>query len=151
MKTVKKFLKQDYRRRSLKECRNPIGFDELADYARGGLSESRRDEIEAHISDCYRCLDVLVSISDGLRKPKKKRGAVLKAEYLYLISAIVCFVLSFLLSDYFLQFLAATIVLGAKWIIDSKTTRTLITIRKAIEEEPSSENIKNRLKSEKIM
>ena len=50
---------------------------------------------------------------------------------LYLLFAIVCFALSFVTPRYFLQLLAATVVLGAKWIVDSKSMKMLVMIHEA--------------------
>jgi hypothetical protein len=49
----------------------------------------------------------------------------------YLILAIVSFILSFVFWDFFLQFLTATILLGIKWIADAKSTKMLVMIYEA--------------------
>jgi hypothetical protein len=50
---------------------------------------------------------------------------------LYLILAIIFFVSSFAIPRFFLQFLVATLLLGAKWVTDSKSTKMLIMIHEA--------------------
>ena len=50
---------------------------------------------------------------------------------IYLILAIAAFTLSFITGRYFLQLLVATLLLGAKWITDSKTTKMLVMIHEA--------------------
>jgi len=54
-------------------------------------------------------------------KPDWKRN-------LWLFGAIIAFVLSFLVSRYFVQLLVATILMGTKWIFDSVNARILIMI-----------------------
>lgn len=55
----------------------------------------------------------------------------MKREGLFLIMAVGFFILSFIFSRYFLQFLAAAIILSLKWIVDSKNSKILITIYEA--------------------
>jgi hypothetical protein len=50
---------------------------------------------------------------------------------LYLIFAVLSFALSFMVPRFFIQLLVATLLLGAKWIIDSKTTKMLVMIHEA--------------------
>jgi hypothetical protein len=49
----------------------------------------------------------------------------------YAVGGVASFALSFVFPRYFLQFLVATILLGAKWIIDAKNTRMLVMIYEA--------------------
>jgi hypothetical protein len=50
---------------------------------------------------------------------------------IYLVFAIMTFALSFLVPRYFAQFLVATLLLGVKWVADSKTTKMLVMIYEA--------------------
>ena len=50
---------------------------------------------------------------------------------LWLFGAIAAFLLSFFVPRYFVQFLVATILLGAKWIFESVNARILIMIYEA--------------------
>lgn len=50
---------------------------------------------------------------------------------LYLVLACAAFLLSFITPRYFIQSLVATLILGIKWVVDSKTTRMLIMIQEA--------------------
>ena len=52
----------------------------------------------------------------------------MKKEIIFVIIAMICFISSFVISRFFLQFLAATIIFGMKWIVDSKTNRLLVMI-----------------------
>ena len=47
---------------------------------------------------------------------------------LYLILAVIAFSLSFVTPRYFVQLLVATLVLGIKWVADSRSTKMLIAI-----------------------
>lgn len=150
MKRIKDLIREDRARGALRPPKGCIPAGGLIEYAHGGMTAAQREAVESHISGCYHCLDAIVSIHEGRNLLKKRKGLKMKIEHLYLAMAIVSFILSFIFKEHFFQFLTATIILGAKWIIDSKTSRTLITIRKAIGSDPAS-NIKNRLKSEKIL
>ena len=50
---------------------------------------------------------------------------------IYLILAIISFILSFVFQHYFVQFLTATLLLGIKWISDAKSTKMLVMIYEA--------------------
>lgn len=107
-------------------------LEELCDYVKGSLTQKMREEIESHLACCYHCLDIVVSIHDGAtfynKSCKKRKGFTMKKEFLFLIMAVLCFLASFVFSRFFLQFLTATIILGIKWIVDSKTNKMLILI-----------------------
>ncbi|MCX5685869.1 MAG: zf-HC2 domain-containing protein [Candidatus Omnitrophica bacterium] len=110
---------------------------ELADFLEGALPDRKRQRLEDHIAGCDECLAKIVSAHESAdvfnkrAKPKKGKGKIMKHINLYLVLAIASFALSFLLPGYFLQLLAATILLGTKWIVDSKTTKMLVTIYEA--------------------
>lgn len=107
---------------------------ELADFLADELPSGKRQKLEGHIAHCDECLAKIVSAHESVAafnkriKPKKGREKMMKHINLYLILAIVSFALSFLLPRYFLQLLVATLLLGTKWIADSKTTKMLVTI-----------------------
>ena len=56
----------------------------------------------------------------------------------WLAAALLCFALSFIFHRYFIQCVAAALVLAAKWIANSRATRTQILIYKALSDEPVS-------------
>ena len=107
---------------------------ELANYLDGLLQPERRHEIEEHMASCDECLARIVAAHESVvsfnkeTKIMKGRGNFMKKINLYLILAIVSFTLSFTMPRFFLQLLVATLLLGTKWIVDSKTTRMLVTI-----------------------
>lgn len=110
---------------------------ELADYLSGSLSAEDRARIEKHIACCDECLKSMVSAHESVRRhtgghtPEKQKRNIMKKINLYLLFAVLSFLLSFIIPRYFLQLLVATLVLGAKWIIDSKTTKMLVMIYEA--------------------
>ena len=105
---------------------------ELADYLSKTLSEADRSRIEGHIASCDECLDKAVSAYEAVGEFKKRRtGNIMKKINIYLTLAIITFILSFIIQRYFLQFLAATLILGIKWVSDSKSTKMLIMIYEA--------------------
>ncbi|MDD5437215.1 MAG: zf-HC2 domain-containing protein [Candidatus Omnitrophica bacterium] len=115
----------------------------LADYLDNLLSDGERDRIEAHLAACNECRIKIVSAYESVKnKRKAKRMGRIN---LYLIFAIISFLLSFLAGRFFLQFLVATLLLGAKWVADSKSARMLVMIHEACKnggEREASEVIK---------
>ncbi len=131
MEKIKKFLRRDYREGALSISKDCIPLERLCEYAEGGLSLNERGAIESHLARCYHCLDIVVSIHGCAKKVVNQRRITLKREHIFLALAILCFVSSFIFKGYFLQSLAATIIFGIKWIVDSKSNKMLITIRQA--------------------
>lgn len=131
MKNIRRLLKEDYKAGASGGPKDCVPFERLCDYANGTLPPKEKAKVESHLAGCYHCLDIVVSMHDGNKYFHNKRGLNMKKEYLYLLMALVCFLSSFIFKGYFLQFLAATIVLGMKWVVDSKTNRMLIMIYEA--------------------
>ena len=110
---------------------------ELADFLGGSLPAALRRRVEGHIASCNDCLEKIVSAHEAveLSGEDKRRGKgklkFMKKINIYLILAIVSFLLSFAMPRYFIQFLVATLILGIKWVVDSKSTRMLIMIHEA--------------------
>jgi hypothetical protein len=101
---------------------------ELADYLGNILTGDNRKRVEDHIACCKDCLDSAVSAHESVKKFKKGKAGVMKKINVYLILAIVSFILSFVFRDYFVQFLTATLILGIKWVSDAKSTKMLVMI-----------------------
>ncbi len=109
--------------------------DVLSEYLNGLLSAEDRIGVEKHLAGCAGCRQLLVETQEILKKPdireiKRKLLTRLK-DNRWLIGALITLALSFIFSKYFLQFLAACLLMGAKWIIDAKTTKMLILIHEA--------------------
>ncbi len=103
----------------------------LADYLSGILPQEGRDMIEAHISDCCECASKVAGAYRVVNKLKKGKAIKLRNINVYLVLAIITFVLSFTLPRYFIQFLVATLIFGVKWVVDSKTQKMLVMIHEA--------------------
>ncbi|UCD54775.1 MAG: zf-HC2 domain-containing protein [Candidatus Omnitrophota bacterium] len=113
---------------------------ELNDYLSGMLSPEKKAEIENHLKDCNGCLEKLVFAYGAVEEfNKTKKGPhsggqgvkLMKSMWkknLWLFGAIIAFILSFFVPRYFIQFLVATILMGAKWIFESINARILIMI-----------------------
>lgn len=110
---------------------------DLADLLGGSLPKERKLQIEGHIAGCGECLAAVVSAyeSAGASGKKaglqKKAGKFMKKLNIYLALAVLSFVLSFFTHRYFIQLLVATLLLGIKWIADSKSTKMLVMIYEA--------------------
>ena len=104
---------------------------ELADYLSNTLTGESRKRIEDHIACCNDCLDNVVSAYESVKTFKKRKTGVMKKINVYLILAIISFILSFVFQRYFVQFLTATLLLGIKWVSDAKSTKMLVMIYEA--------------------
>ncbi len=110
---------------------------ELADYLGRSLSQGSRRRVEGHIASCDECLRKIVSAHESVKsfnqngKSDKRKVPFMKKINIYLALTVTAFLLSFIFPRYFIQSLVATLLLGTKWIVDSKTTKMLITIYEA--------------------
>jgi len=124
-----------------------VSDGDLNDYLSDSLSREKKEEIENHLKDCTVCLEKLVfayQAVEEFNKTTQKGVKIMKSTWkknLWLIGAIITFVLSFFVTRYFVQLLVATILMAAKWIFDSVNARILIMIydawKKGGEEETS--------------
>ena len=101
---------------------------EISDYLDRRLDADSRKEVELHAAECTDCLAAIVSAYESVRLFKKRKDDIMKKLNIYLILAIVSFLLSFVVPQYFAQFLVAAALLGIKWISDSKSTKMLVMI-----------------------
>ena len=110
---------------------------ELSDFLDNSLAGKAKEKVEEHIAGCDECLARIVSAYESvelLKKTglsKKRKVDFMKKVNLYLILAVIAFSLSFMIRGYFIQLLVATLLLGIKWIVDSKSTKMLIMIYEA--------------------
>jgi len=148
----------------------------LTDYFEQKLSKGEHELAENHIANCGFCLSQLNLIFEaqelskrgmaekapselirkakGLLEPKRYTDyskAMSKKRIkknLFLIGAIIFFVLSFLIPKYFFQFLVGTLVLGMRWAFESEGARTLIMVLDSWRKHSHDEDdeISNRLK-----
>jgi hypothetical protein len=126
----------------------------LADYLSGVLEPGQRQQVSTHVIACERCFNIaalslktleadMISSSDSPRlkhiikkaadickknnkKPGKTKHGLMQSTYL--VVAGVFFVLSFIFKRYFVQFLFASGIFSAKWIMDTGSTKALIMI-----------------------
>lgn len=152
-KTTEELIKQ-----SLGGCRAQRGqgcFDEqvLLDYLTDSLDEAGRKAVEKHLAVCNFCLSQISLAFEASRKrrfkpiPKalakkikenfnrlkgqKNKKKIEKKDFkkrFYLFATIFCFILSFFVPEYFLQFLVAALILGIRWSFESKGGQTLIMV-----------------------
>ena len=113
------------------ETKTHPGEAELAGYLSDTLNDGERKRIGDHIACCNDCLDNAVSAYESVKTFKKRKPGAMKKINIYLILAVISFILSFVFQDHFMQFLVATLLLGAKWIADAKSTKMLVMIYEA--------------------
>ncbi len=107
----------------------------LSAYLSGSLTKNEVSAIETHLTACKTCRELVFDTYDLISKPVP--GIILSTMLSFIkknvwgLLSLVSFTLSFTCGKYFFQFLAASILLGLKWITDSKTTKTLIMIHEA--------------------
>ena len=103
----------------------------IADYLDRLLPLKERAHVEAHLAVCDDCLAKAVSAYESVKASNKRKAKSMGKINLYLILAVISFALSFAIPRFFLQFLTATLLLGAKWVADSKSTKMLVMIHEA--------------------
>ena len=128
----------------------------LVEYLQGQLDKEKNKSIEYHIAGCGFCLSQLnlvfqsrqmieegrlepvpqqlinktksrLGISESGKNMKNNKKKIVKKQ-LFLLGAIVFFILSFIFPKYFFQFLVATLILGVRWAFESESGRTLIMV-----------------------
>ncbi|MBN3038006.1 MAG: zf-HC2 domain-containing protein [Candidatus Omnitrophica bacterium] len=120
---------------------------ELNDYLENRISSEKEKAIIEHLAHCPNCLSLLAlaqeqEIKNAQDEPsqqmieraknivqKHPKGLIIKHKWP--IFATISFILSFLLRQYFLQFLVLASVFSIKWIFDTGSTRTLIMVYEA--------------------
>jgi len=107
----------------------------LSEYLCGALSGEAKDELERHLASCADCRRLLAEAHDVVKRPvllrALSRAAGSMRRNLWLAGAACSFLLSFIYPRYFLQFLVACLIMGGKWIMDSRTSRILIMVQEA--------------------
>jgi hypothetical protein len=120
---------------------------ELNDYLENRLGGERETRLLEHLADCPHCLSLVELAHQSKKAANEDRptsGMIRQAKaivrtkpkktlshYKWQISACISFILSFILTRYFLQFLALAVIFSIKWIFDTGSTRTLIMIYEA--------------------
>lgn len=110
---------------------------ELADLLASALPRAQAAKIMEHVARCDECLTAYVSAHEaagtfggsGRRMGLiKKLAGLLRKINPCLMLAAASFMASFMVPRYFIQLLVATLVLGIKWVADSKSTKMLVMI-----------------------
>lgn len=108
----------------------------LSEYLSGVISREERVSVEKHLASCSKCRKTVSEAYEILNQPDVKEFLFIAADWIkinkWLIATALLLSMSFVISEYFLQFLIASVITGVKWIIDSKTTKMLITVHKAL-------------------
>ncbi|MGB2630974.1 MAG: zf-HC2 domain-containing protein [Candidatus Omnitrophota bacterium] len=104
----------------------------LSEYLAGVLPEEDRGWVEGHIAECTRCRKLLAESHEVLKKRDiedifRKIFNIVKNN-LWFAGAMSALALSFVFPKYFLQFLVACLLMGAKWIMDTKNAKMLVMI-----------------------
>jgi len=141
--------------------------DELAIYTERALSGNLPAEhMLHHLIECDRCFSKVASAVAALksfekdassevdRKAKEKAKAIPNRynkarsgsmkRNLSIFIAAGFFILSFISSRYFMQFLAASVVFGFKWVMDTGGSRALIMIYDAWQQKKKSGSESNK-------
>jgi hypothetical protein len=118
-----------------------LSDQDLAAFLDGSLAGHERRFAERHLAGCAACMEKAVSAFESVKEFRergrfghgggKRKGRIMNKINLYLILALISFTLSFVIPRYFLQLLVGTLLLGAKWVADSKSTRMLVMIYEA--------------------
>ena len=128
----------------------------LVEYLDTGLDKEKYQYIEHHIAGCGFCLSQLslasqskliykqggfepapqtlinktksqLGIYESESNTKNNKKKMIKKQ-LFLLGAIIFFILSFIFPKYFFQFLVGTLILGIRWAFESESGRTLIMV-----------------------
>jgi len=120
--------------------------EDLSGYLSGVAGDTDRILIEQHLADCQACRTLIAETHSIARKSAgniiHKLFRALKREHLWFAASVTSLAFSFVFSKYFIQFLTASLLLGIKWIIDSKTTKTLIMIHKTLKTDAATDKDK---------
>ena len=110
-------------------------IETLSEYISGLIPQEYLPEIEEHFANCSKCRELLAEVHEALAKPTIpllcRNVLSWIRKNLWLIGGCAAFFCSFLFAKYFLQFLAACLIMCLKWLIDAKTVKTLIMVYEA--------------------
>jgi hypothetical protein len=111
--------------------------NDLAEFMSGSIRGELAEDIREHLSECDRCLAAYVAAYEAVgpscskRRAPRGRGGIFGHLNIYLVLAALSFIVSFVTPRYFIQLLVATLILGIKWVVDSKSTKMLVMIYEA--------------------
>jgi len=135
-----------------KVAKTPQCPDEAAliKYLEGSLIKEKERSISGHVTNCFWCLEQLdLAQRARVAAPCAKNlsmtdisGWIKKNKWL--LSSVTTFILSFVISRYFLQLLILTLLLGMKWIFSTGGAKTIVMIYDSLKKK-DSENDRSRL------
>lgn len=174
-KMLRQYLQKKLKSAKTGKSKDCPGTELLLSYLAGPLGEGASLELEKHLSRCPFCLEQLSIASDALNQTKKnfapvpektinktnkrleaylkntpkKRKRKKTRQKFYFMAMLVFFILSFLLSEYFAQFLVGTLILGIRWSLEGKSGQTLIMVLDSLRKQSQNKNdeISNRIKN----
>lgn len=128
----------------------------LSAYLSGSLSEEEREKTERHLAGCGNCRKLVVETHEVVKTLKFSEfkgafwGWIKKNRWF--IGALTAFIASFFFPKYFLQLLAACVLMGGKWIVEARTAKILIMIYEAWKQgdKETTDKILSRLDSKKF-
>lgn len=107
----------------------------LSEYMNGLLEDGLKRSVEQHLASCDKCRKLLAETHEILSQPDifELKESIFRwiRKNRWLLGTIITFACSFIFSKYFLQFLVACLLMGAKWIIEARTTKMLVMIHEA--------------------
>jgi len=106
---------------------------ELIRYLEGTLPETKEKSLAEHVKGCFWCIEQLDQAQRAQSFYKGNKLAILNItdwakKNKWLLGAGIAFVLSFVFSGYFLQFLILTLLMGIKWIFSTGGNKTVVMI-----------------------
>ncbi len=107
----------------------------LSAYLGHSLDPVEKDSMEIHLAGCSRCRKLISETHEVLSGSVPGRRLRSLRQWLrgnrWFLGSALAIALSFFFPKYFLQFLSAGVLMGIKWISDSRTSRILIMVREA--------------------
>lgn len=123
----------------------------LIEYINGAQED---DDTGEHISGCPYCLEAMMlvkemdkfshhkiegpsrALKDRIKAMALKKNPALHKNWfkknMWFVFSLVSLSLSFIFPKHFLQFLVLSLILGARWVFDTATTRTMVIIYEAL-------------------
>jgi hypothetical protein len=104
----------------------------LGEFVSGCTPSDEIAGVEKHLAECEKCRNLVAEAHQAMKcmdmfeARTKVTGFVVRN--LWLITGILSFIMSFIFSGYFFQFLLISLVSSIKWIADSRNSKTLIMI-----------------------
>ena len=104
----------------------------LGEYVSGCLPTAEMPNMEKHLSECEKCRTLVSEARMLVRFPDiyemRAKATIIFKKNFWLAASIIFLLISFIFSGYFFQFLAASLLSGSKWIVDSINSKTVIMI-----------------------